>query len=227
MAENITSFPLHWPAGWKRAKARTNGRFSKRERTYSADGHQSWSQSKSLAVADAVARVLSSLSMLGADLDRIIISTNIEPRLDGLPRSGKEYAKRGGFLDPGVAVYWSTKANPKQKCMAIDRYESVADNIAAIAASLDAMRAIERHGGAEILERVFLGFQSLSPPIFGGRPWRDVLGLSYSDAAWNKISAAEDRYRELAKLRHPDNGGSAEQMAELNDAIRQAREELK
>jgi hypothetical protein len=218
----ITAYPLCWPAGWKRtpARDRAHGRFNKKEvRQSSTPGH-TWRQTKPVTVADSVKRVLEELFKFGAPSDRIIISTNVEPRLDGLPRSGREPE------DPGVAVYWSTAKNPKQKCMAIDRYYCVADNIAAVAATLEAMRAIERHGGAEILERAFLGFQSLPPPVAGGRPWQDVLwdGLGRDPIT---RAMAEDRYRALAQQYHPDRGGDPSKMAELNEAIRQAREALR
>lgn len=62
--------------------------------------------------------------------------------IDGFPRSGQSEPSDGG-----VAVYWLTSTG-ETKCIAIDRYDRVADNLAAVAATLDAMRAIERHGGA-------------------------------------------------------------------------------
>ena len=74
-----------------------------------------------------------------------IISTNLKLRLDGLPRSDQKEPD-----DPGVAVYWQRLSKPK-KVMAIDLYDRIADNLAAIGATLNAMRAIERHGGALIL----------------------------------------------------------------------------
>jgi len=202
------------------------GRFNKKElrQSTSTTGQpRNWRQTKPVSIADSVRRVLDSLSMLNVTDDRVIVSTNIEPRLDGLPRSGKEAS------DPGVAVYWSTIQNPKQKCMAVDRYINVADNIAAVAATLEAMRAIERHGGAEVLERAFLGFQALPAPTSAGRPWPEVLDgpdASVPKFRWT-LEYAEDRYRLLAKTRHPDNGGSDAVMAELNAAIAQAREVLR
>ncbi len=218
MAEPVSSFPLCWPSGWKRSRPREriNGRFNTKQVSRSQSG-TIWRQSKPVSIADSVSRILDQLSKLGAVSDRIIISTNVEPRLDGLPRSGREPT------DPGAAVYWSTSVNRTQKCMAIDKYNSVADNLAAIAATLEAMRAIERHGGAEILERAFLGFQSLPPPVNGGRPWNDVLGFDNERVT---LEIAEDRYRLLAQKFHPDKGGEADKMAELNEAIRQAREVL-
>jgi hypothetical protein len=148
----------------------------------------------------------------------VIISTNVQLRLDGLPYSNAREPN-----DPGAAVYWGKGTVKERKCMAIDRYNRVADNLAAIAATLDAMRAIERHGGAEILERAFLGFQSLPPPMSGGRPWQDVLGLNGNTT----LESAEKAYARLAMEIHPDHGGDHDKMAELNNAIHQAREALR
>ena len=124
--------------------------------------------------------------------------------------------------DPGAAVYWQEPTGPR-KVMAIDLYNRVADNLAAIAATLEAMRAIERHGGAAILERAFTGFTALPPPIVAGmkRPWREVLGAHMAR------SSVEAAYRGLASKYHPDReGGDAEKMAELNQARDEALKEL-
>ena len=79
--------------------------------------------------------------------------------------------------------------------MAIDQYFRVADNLAAIAATLEAMRAIERHGGAEILDRAFTGFTALPAPE---QPFH-VLGVS-ATATDEEIETA---YRRLAMQHHP------------------------
>src|SRR3954467_15855639 len=97
------------------------------------------------------------------------------------------------------------------RCMAIDRYTRVADNLAAIAATLEAMRAIERHGGGAILERAFLGFAAL-PEKASSPWWRDVLGISATaPATWPLV---EELFRALAKVHHPDVGGSREKFEE-------------
>jgi DnaJ-domain-containing protein 1 len=94
--------------------------------------------------------------------------------------------------------------------MAVDCYDHPADNLAAIAATLHAMRAIERHGGALILERAFTGFMALPDPS----QWCHVLALS--------PTATEEEIRrkrnELAKQHHPDAGGSLARMTEINTA---------
>jgi len=171
-----------------------------------------------LSVADAIQRILEEVSRLGVVVPGdIVISTNIPTRLDGLP-----YSNHKSPADPGVAIYWRTRKDKQTKCMAIDRYHTVAGNLAAVAASIAALRTVERHGGAEILERAFLGFQSLPPPINGGKPWWEVLEFENDRVAREDI---EQRYGFLANRYHPDHGGSHDKMAELNEAIRQAREE--
>jgi len=158
MTNGITAYPLCWPLGWHRTEYvdRKHAKFGKTERSGSFGG----SMKRQLSIYDGVNRVLEELSRNGVDRNDIIISTNVETRLDGTPRSDRRAPK-----DAGVAVYWRDGGT---RCMAIDQYLSVADNLAAIAATLEAMRAIERHGGAEIGRRSFDGFKAL--PIRLARP---------------------------------------------------------
>ena len=143
---------------------------------------------------------------MGIHRDDVVISTNVPVRLDGLPRSVASEP-----MDPGAAVYWVEGKH--RRVMAIDIYDRVADNIAALAATLDAMRSIERHGGAAILERAFTGFTALPAPG-APRKWFDILGVTPS-ASRDEINTA---YRRLASEEHPDRGGSTERMAEINKA---------
>jgi len=200
----IPASPLAWPIGWKRTHAsdRTAARFRKAsKRQY--DG--SWQAQRDLTIAEAVERVRAELQRMGIHDDDLVISTNLELRLDGLPRSNQREP-----TDPGVAVYWVDHFDFSQppRCMAIDRYDRVADNLAAVAATLDAMRAIERHGGAEILERAFSGLAALPAPA---RPdWRDVL-----DPA-----DPEGSYLRLRSQHHPDRGGDTESFQRVQRAYR-------
>jgi hypothetical protein len=213
MNEVYSAFPLAWPAGWKRIKLqdRVSAQFNRKETVYRATG--TWKQTKILSVSDATERVLRSLSMLRVGRQDVVVSTNIKTRLDGLPYSNQPEPE-----DTGAAVYW--RKNNETKCMAIDQYHRVADNLAAIAATMEAMRAIERHGGAEILNRVFLGFQALPPP----KDWRRILNL---EGATITLEQAEAKYKELAKIHHPDKGGMPHLFAEISAAITQAREALR
>ena len=168
-----------------------------------------------LSVADGVERVLLELSRFGIGRDDIVISTNIKTRLDGFPRSDQKAPD-----DPGVAVYWETR-NGGRKVMAVDRYYKVSDNLAAVAATLDAMRAIERHGGAQILDRAFTGFSALPPPA--ARHWREVIGVA---PAVRDMPSVRIAFRRRAAQVHPDKGGTHEAMTELNAALNAAEKEL-
>lgn len=199
---SINAYPLQWPLGWKRSAGRKSANFTRYK--------------KELSIYDGVERVLGELDRMGYGRNDVVISTDVETRLDGLPRSD-----RAAPADPGVAVYWRTKKGDN-KVMAIDHYDRVADNLAAVAATLEAMRAIERHGGAMILERAFTGFTALPAPT-STRNWWDVLQVPRDSSTREECKAA---YRRLASLRHPDKvGGSHELMAELNAAQEAALQE--
>lgn len=195
----IPAYPLQWPAGWKRTESsqRTAARFGKASRHSSMNG---WSAGRALTIAEAVDRLCAELSRMRVHDDDLVINSDLKLRLDGLPMSNQREPD-----DPGVVVYWrdGTQDSGPMRCMAIDRYDRVADNLAAIAATLDAMRAIERHGGAEILNRAFTGFMAL-PGAGATTHWRDVLDVP-PDATRQQIDAS---YRRLRSLHHPDRGGN-------------------
>lgn len=198
----IEAYPLQWPHVWPRARARKHGHFGK---TTQPAG-QSWKSKADLTMDDAMKRVKLEIGRLGIDTtDDMIVSTNLRLNLRGLPR-----ADQGEPSDPGVAVYFQ-KRNGPMRVIAIDAYHRVRDNLAAVAATLEAMRSIERHGGAQVLERAFEGFAALTAP---GKTWWDVLEVR-PDAPADVIEA---NYRRLARDRHPDRGGSQDLMAELNAA---------
>lgn len=188
-----TRYPLQWPEGWKRMPS-----YQRKSATFKRQG-------KALTVFDGVQRVVDEMERLGVHQDDVIVSTNLQTRLDGLPRSNQ--ARPG---DPGVCVYWKPAKSP-MRCMAVDRYDEVQDNLAAVAATLEAMRSIERHGGAAILDRAFTGFAALPAPVGGKRDWWTVLELQ-STASQAEIREAFNR---LAREHHPDRGGSDERMAEI------------
>lgn len=220
----ISNYPLQWPEGWKRTldHARKNAQFRK-QRTDSkfnpATGrYDSRKWVELLTVGDGVKRVLDELESIGIERGEVIISTNVPVRLDGLPKSG---AARPA--DPGAAVYWRVKGG-EVRCMAVDRYTEVADNLAALAATLEAMRAIERHGGAEILNRAFRGFKQLPA---GPASWVELLG--FTERVGQPAPTAEeinDAFRAKAKIHHPDVGGDPEKFKELSAARDRALAEI-
>jgi hypothetical protein len=205
---SASRYPLSWPAGWKRTPAhiRKGGKFGVML------GHigTAYKSRGELTISEGVRRVLVELGRLGVAESSIVISSNLKTRRDGFPLSDQREPD-----DSGVAVYWNDAyGNPR--AMACDLYTRSADNLAAIAASLEAMRAIERHGGAQILNRVFRGFEALPAPK---SCWEILHILPTTDR-----DTIERAYRVRALQCHPDRGGTDSAMAELNDARQRALE---
>jgi hypothetical protein len=208
------AYPLAWPDGWKRTPSheRKSAQFGKTETRYRND-NTAYTDKRQLSISDGAARALGELDRMGVPNDDVVISTNARPRLDGLPRSDENPK------DPGAAVYWRDGLFPR--VIAIDRYDRLADNLGAIAATLEAMRAIERHGGAKILERAFTGFTALpAPDQVTGRGWREVLGIEEGVEATQELIT--QRYRLLRSANHPERGGSNDAFHEVQKAYEQA-----
>jgi hypothetical protein len=199
MINEVTAYPLQWPRDWRRtdASSRANGRFKKYD--------------KYITISVAATRLTEELNRMGIPRDDVVISTNIQLRLDGMPRSDDKK-----ITDPGAAVYW--RDGGVTRCMAVDQYTDVAQNIAALAATIEAMRAIERHGGATILNRAFAGFEALPAP--GALDWRGVLGIESKSPTPSEIESAYKRQRSRA---HPDKGGSETWFNDVERAYAEAR----
>lgn len=148
-------------------------------------------------------QLVSELRLLGAR--NVVISSNMALRNDGLPYAD---AARRKIDDPGVAVYFTLK--DRQMVMARDLYWTPAENMRSIGLAVEHLRGLERHGGSFMMEKAFSGFAALPPPA----DWASTLGVS-RNASKGEIM---DAYRDLARKHHPDNGGSAEKMAEINVA---------
>lgn len=190
------AFPLSWPLGRPRtpAASRRRAAFNKR-----IDNGR-YPETRPLTVAEAFQRLQNELDLLPAF--SVILSTNVELRLDGLPRSD-----RSPPADVGAALYF--KFRGKDTVLACDRWDRVADNIVAIAKHIEALRGQDRWG-VGTLEQAFAGYQALPAP----EQWWQVLGVS-EHASAEEIKAA---YRKLAATAHPDAGGSDAMMARLNTA---------
>jgi hypothetical protein len=194
-----TAYPLAWPTG----RPRTQGYYRK-DGNFKKDG-------AAITIRAAMERLQSEIEKLGGK--DAVLSANLQRNLDGSPRSGQPEP-----ADPGVAVYFTLKGKPI--CMPCDTYRRAAQNIAAIAAHIDATRAIERYGVATVAE-MFRGFEALPAP----KGWREILGIQHNGPV--DRAAVEALYRNRARERHPDMpGGSTAAMAELNAARDEALREV-
>ncbi len=217
--EHVSAYPLCWPEGWPRTEAskRAFGRFSKKS-------NSGWN--KDITLSQAVNRVLNELGMFTrvgrpyrVNPNHAIISSMLVLRNDGLPRSGQRTPS-----DPGVAVYFELDGNPQ--VVPCDQYSKIEQNIAAVAATLSALRTLERHGSG-IMERAFTGFAALPDPN-QEKPWWEFFG--YKECPEDvPLTVFKQIYHRLARQYHPDTNGGVEdpRMRELNAAWEKAKEELK
>jgi hypothetical protein len=211
-------YPLQWPQGWPRTPAgdRARAKFHKMRDTQSIFNSAARRERFELTIHESIKRVSYELGWLGIAQDEgtAIISSNLIVNRDGWPRADQREP-----ADPGVAVYWQAEGRP-MRVIAIDLYDRARDNLAAIAATLEALRKIARHGGAQVVEHAFTGFDALPGPdaftcwALLGIKWDVLRALSRED----QRAAVNARWRDLARLAHPDQGGSHARMSELNAA---------
>ncbi len=212
-------YPLAWPTGWMRTVASDRGRarFQSTSRRYVSDGSMRGAYQRSsghLTLADAVTRLRAEVRRLGVVDHDWLLSTNVELRLDGLP-----YSNRRDPVDPGAALYF--RLNGQARVLACDRWDRVADNVGAIAAHIEAIRAIDRYG-VGTLDQAFAGYAALPAK---GATWRATLG--FGPDAVVTADQVQRAFRARARLAHPDAvGGSHAQMTAVVEARDQALREV-
>jgi hypothetical protein len=228
MANQETAYPLYWPRGRKRtpsSQRQDNAPFSvvetfqKMQRvgntpTGPVEVPVNRRRTKAVSIVIAVDRLEDQLQRLEAQA--AVLSTNLELRLNGQPRSGQRDPD-----DPGAAVYFTL--NKKRMVLACDKWTRVADNVAALAAHIRSLRSMENYG-VGTTEQAFEGYRSLED-FTGGIPWKRVLG--FADDSRPSLAEVEAKWKSRMKEVHPDLGGqSGVQATQLNVAIAAARAEL-
>src|SRR5215472_2927744 len=227
---NESAYPLYWPRGRKRtpsSQRQADAPFSVGEAynstrqlrdsvTGQAETHLvRHRRTKVVSIPVAVDRLEDQLQRLGAQA--AVLSTNLELRLNGQPRSGQRDPE-----DPGAAVYFTL--NKKRMVLACDKWTRVADNIAAIAAHIRSIRSVVNYG-VGTTEQAFEGYRSLEDWSSGLMPWKRVLG--FADDSRPSLAEVEAKWKARMKEVHPDmSGQSGLQATQLNQAIAQARAEL-
>lgn len=199
MIDAARPYPLAWPTGKPRTPAAKRAAAAFGEVRI---GPLTGARRQPITITVAIERLLLELELL--DVAEVIVSTNIPPGRDGLPSGARITVD-----DPGVAVYFRTQKG-EPHCLSVDRWDRVADNIAAIAAHVKAVRGMLRWGVAD-LRTAFSGFRMID----AGPPWWRVLGF---DGPTADPGVIRSRFHELARRHHPDAGGSTAKMAELSAA---------
>lgn len=184
-------YPLDWPHTYARRKETRRSQFSQ---TF------------------ASARQQLEYELNELDASNIIISMNFEVSPSG---SLKATTRQPG--DTGVAVFFVV--NGEEKVLACDKWDAVEDNLRAIGLTLEKMRAIDRYGVSEILDRMFHGLNLDALPQFAsnGRDWWDVLGVK-------KTASKEEIAKAVRKMKidcHPDhNEGDETKWQEFQEALK-------
>jgi hypothetical protein len=137
--DSTRAYPLYWPEGWPRTELYKQKKAQFKDRSV-AVGRR--------FLVDEVRR------FGGTDL---IISSNLELKLDGTPRSNQRQPE-----DRGVAIFF--KRNDMDMALACDVYTTVEDNLWALYRTLEALRQIERDGSPALINRAFKGFAALPDP---------------------------------------------------------------
>jgi hypothetical protein len=192
--DTLTRYPLTWPPHWPRTAA--------------SDRHMARfrSQRGAVPMPHAIDRALTQLRRLR--VDDWLISSNVPTRLDGTPLAG---AAARGVADPGVAVYF--RLFGRDQVLACDAWLTPADNLAAIAGHIEALRKMDRYKVGS-LEQAFTGYQALPAK---GQTWRSTLGFGPTDTITRE--EINSRFRVLAREAHPDlPGGSEARMKMLTEA---------
>lgn len=215
MGDTTQAYPLQWPIGVARTPRtdRKEARFGKRN----AQGYGN----QALTIAEARSRVLAELDKVTppgkpwrVPPDSIVISTNVQTRGDGLPYSGAKDPD-----DPGVCVYFTIDG--EDRCAPCDKWDRVADNLAAIAKTVEADRGKERWGVSSIVDS-YRRPALPSPGEAGGTSWQRTLGLGQVPTNDEII----DAYRRLRSKYHPDKpDGDVNAFNQVQKAFEQARRE--
>jgi len=189
----VERFPLRWPEGWPRTNP------AERKQASFGSVRKEGIGKRSLTLAEAENRLMKEIRAFTRTgqpwrirPESVVISSNLILNKNGSVKSGQREPN-----DPGVAVYLSLDGQPY--VFPCDKWDRAADNIAAIAAHLAAMRGQERWGVGSLKES-FAGYALPAIALGSKRAWWEVLGVS-RDASLEQVKAA---YRRLSKTYHPD-----------------------
>ena len=168
----IHPYPLQWPEGQPRSRTRVKSAFR-------------------AELPAAIKNVQTSIRLFAQDTGMtataIVVTSNAD-LMGGTPK------------DTGVSVWFEWDG--QQRCIAVDRYETIKANLQAIHHVLEARRTEMRHAGIEVVRSAFRGFIALPPPssspALTKATWWQVLGVA-QDASPDAIQAAYKAKARIAK----------------------------
>jgi hypothetical protein len=120
-------YPLSWPLGWRRTRTPGKSQFK------TEPGRSS--------------------NYLMAEIRRLGGDERDHQQQRDVSRGRHALCAPASIMDAGVAVYF--KRRGKDMVFACDSYWTIHENIHAIAKTIEALRAIERYGASDMMERAF------------------------------------------------------------------------
>lgn len=191
MEELKQAYPLAWPVGQPRTRYPKSSNFSNH------------------TVTQTHKEITRQLKLMGAR--NIVVSTNIPLKQDGTPRA--DYQRRT-IEDKGIAIHFIYNGN--QRCMACDKWDTIEDNLWAMALSLDSMRGLERWGVSDILNRAFEGFKAITEVSSAISYW-DVLDMEPT----KDETTIRARYKELVTKTRGDETALRDLNVARDEALKQ------
>ena len=193
---NVDYFPIDaiWPKGLERTPApnRTTSKFK-------------------VSFGGAISGLQEELGQWGASF--LTIGTAL-----AIGASGRPIFVNKPIQDPSVAIQFDRDEKPVT--FHCDRFVDPRSNVRAIGKTLENLRAIDRYGANQVLERMFSGLLALPAP--GGLDHWTILGVP-ATATEAEIQRA---FRRLADDLHPDKGGDTNEFARLAAARDTALREI-
>jgi DnaJ domain len=126
--------------------------------------------------------------------------------------SSRHYDIRTGLRDAEVII---TRPGHPELRLQTNRFDDPETNLRALFFAIDATRLMAQRGILEEAAQVATAFLSAPAAAPVKRVWYEVLGVM--PTADDEV--IEGAYKQLARKRHPDAGGSEEAMTELNLAF--------
>jgi hypothetical protein len=202
------AYPLTWPPGRPRTPAHQRARAKFHAQTRENVGGWNRVERKPISLAVAVDELMGELRRLGIGHDgaNVVLSTNLRLRRDGLPYSDQRSP--------------TTPAPPCTSARTTGSFVSRATGGTGSRTTSSPWprrsrrsAGIDRWGTGDMVQAAFTGFQAIAAAP-ARRAWWVVFGVE----AHTPTADVEERYRELARQHHPDRGGNADAMVEVNNA---------
>lgn len=153
--------PLNWPANWARtpAEKRSNGRG-----TYSRSPGRGM-PSAPLSIAHALELLDGSTAVFGCDRAEVSLDVRWRDTAEGVVFMAEPAE---GPSEPGIVL--AMERGGDRVVLPVDLHLHAADNLRAAGRCVEALAALEKHGGIGLAARVFAG-------LSGRPPWWAVLGV--------------------------------------------------